>query len=225
MQLKAKTWFFVLKDSFMAHSRVLTVAAVTNKNIEMAALNAHNYYRTILANGTVSTSIDQLPKANYMIKLKWDDSLAKKADGFGCNDSVNATVKYPAGKSNIAWIEGDRAKLGEEYRAVAAAVHEWWNPVYTSTLSGRNLRVTKKLYKELPKFVKIAFAYNEKVGCAVNSCDDKALVRCIYDYVPTVKTMPLYVKGKVCELCTETGERCEASLCVVEDEEEEEEED
>ncbi|VDM80372.1 unnamed protein product [Strongylus vulgaris] len=39
---------------------------------------------------------------------------------------------------------------------------------------------------------------------------------------PTVETMPLYVKGEVCELCTETGERCEASLCVVEDEEEEE---
>ncbi|VDM83487.1 unnamed protein product [Strongylus vulgaris] len=115
------------------------------------------------------------------------------------------------GVQNCQEGDSDRELGGENslWVPISEAAKQWWSTV--ALADPTDLTITPRwLTPPLRSFTLMGYGYTDKIGCAVQKCNDKYFVKCRYKPGYFELGWKLYKTGKPCDAC----DTCENVLCV-----------
>ncbi|KAK6756446.1 hypothetical protein RB195_014701 [Necator americanus] len=165
---------------------------MSTDDVRREFLNAHNGYRSTIAQGkgVMSGGIRARP-ASQMRKMEYDCEAEKLAYNAVCGTSTNVENRMTFANANKDPAEAARL-----------AVRRWYNEIQTGTMAQQ--AGDKNLYSvnlAIPRFAKVVWETNVKLGCAVRQCNGKLRVLCIYSNSTFGVNQQIYKMGGTCNRC------------------------
>ncbi|ETN68778.1 SCP-like protein [Necator americanus] len=169
---------------------------MSTDDVRREFLNAHNGYRSTIAQGkgVMSGGIRARP-ASQMRKMEYDCEAEKLAYNAVCGTSTNVENRMTFANANKDPAEA--ARLVHLF-----AVRRWYNEIQTGTMAQQ--AGDKNLYSvnlAIPRFAKVVWETNVKLGCAVRQCNGKLRVLCIYSNSTFGVNQQIYKMGGTCNRC------------------------
>ncbi|UMM30599.1 hypothetical protein L5515_012406 [Caenorhabditis briggsae] len=193
-------------------------SAQFNETAQEAILKAHNDLRSAIAKGEYRISGTLLNAASNMRKMKWDLSLAEKAQNVtdSCPDNINTGDGY--GENVLASYVENPGKALE----ITLLDVEVWKMQFGMRLEDLlSLNGNIQNY-ELTKTTQMAWAEIDSIGCGFSNCGKKSsgsktkvVVACMYKISSSrISQEKPYKSGETCSSC-DPGFTCDtvSGLC------------
>ncbi|EYC19603.1 hypothetical protein Y032_0024g961 [Ancylostoma ceylanicum] len=190
------------------------------KDMSETALNMHNYYRRLLANGWAEDKVSvYAPPAKQMLSLRYDcgdkQSLAYEAA------KKSAECVYPPRAPQLPTRSQNYLKI-DDYQinpldALQWAIKTWWSELANNGV-GTDTKYTAEMVAagNLENYVNMAFDQTTLVGCGVETCKREGFTMVVCQYDKKIQEGDnIYEVGKTCSGCT--SKKCDArgGLCAL----------
>ncbi|ULT96149.1 hypothetical protein L3Y34_004638 [Caenorhabditis briggsae] len=177
-------------------------------------LNAHNEYRSRLAQGQLVVRGVKKPSASRMRKMSWSDKIATAARLFAETCPKNHSDIKQLGE-NIFWHYSTTLSTPEEY--ATQAPQKWWQEFEISGWTSLIYNSAAQRF-QIGHAIQMAWQDTSKVGCGYSKCsvgapDQTLVVVCRYFQKGNIEGLPIYDEGKTCSKCPKHYQKCPFGLC------------
>ncbi|CAO4376077.1 unnamed protein product [Caenorhabditis nigoni] len=198
------------------------VAAVGfSKKAQDAIVDIHNKLRSKLALGIYKAKGSEMPPAMDMLKMSWDDTIARSAQEFADTCPISHRENYKNKYGENIYQAYSSAEVKEDLGEYGLIASKKWEAEFNKF--GWESRTYGSQKTKIGHATQMAWSKSNKIGCGVKNCGpdpkkkglNKVFVVCNYQKKGNVKGFEVYKEGKTCSSCpSNTSCDKDSGLCV-----------